>query len=104
MSGPGPQFGGHKTAAISTCNNAFEVRRLFVRGRTSRYEPWVNTPGFCAMYRKGNDMFQSEVADFLDGTADAGFAVTMNGVICCCNAAAADFFGRSASDMVGRHC
>ena len=49
-------------------------------------------------------MFQSDVSEFLEGTADAGFAVKMDGTIVGWNSAAAEFCGLSASAVMGRHC
>ena len=49
-------------------------------------------------------MLQSELLEFLEQTADAGFCVTGQGEICSWNAAAEKLFGYSSSEAIGKSC
>jgi PAS domain S-box-containing protein len=49
-------------------------------------------------------MLQSELLEFLEETADAGFCVSQQGDICSWNSAAERLFGYSASEAIGKAC
>ena len=49
-------------------------------------------------------MLEAELVAFLEGTADAAFAVTSEGQICSWNEAAERLFGYSSADVLNRTC
>jgi PAS domain S-box-containing protein len=49
-------------------------------------------------------MFEADISQMLQGTADAGFGVTLEGEIRMWNPAAEEFFGCSAAAVVGLKC
>jgi PAS domain S-box-containing protein len=47
-------------------------------------------------------MLETELFALLEGTADAAYSVTAEGIICSWNGAAERLFGRGAADVIGR--